>query len=163
METVKANFLKLPNGSLVPASDADKELLDKIKSGQIVTLIYSRMRNYQFHKKWWALVSFAFDYWEPPEIEPDPEKKWMKSVTPEKSMERFRKDLTIMAGYYDATYRVDGSVRIEAKSISFGSMSEDEFEKLYSATVDVVLKHVCTQFTGKMLDEVVDQVLSFAA
>ena len=83
-------------------------------------------------------------------------------VCPQKNPERFRKDVIILAGYFDATYRLDGDVRIEAKSISFASMSEDEFEKLYSATIDVILKHVCTQFDGKMLDEVVEQALAFA-
>ena len=160
---VEAKFLKLQGGHLVPASDEDKEVVDKIKTGEIVNLKFTRMRNYQFFKKWWALVNFAYDYWEPPELPEDPEKKWLKHVTPEKNLDRFRKDLTILAGYHEATYRLNGDTRIEAKSISFSSMSEDEFEKLYSATVDVVLKHVCTQFTGEMLDQVVDQAMSFAA
>jgi len=161
--TVIAHFVKHPGGSFVPATDEDKAFADKIGAGEIVKLKMTRARNYQFHKKYFSLLNLAFDFFEPPPIPGDPEKKWMKDVVPEKNFERFRKDIAILAGYYDATYRVDGSVRIEAKSISFGSMSEDEFERLYSATVDVVLKHVCTQFTGKMLDEVVDQVLSFAA
>ena len=160
---MEANFIKLPGGHLVPASDQDKELVDKIKAGTVVKFKFTRMRNYQFFRKWWALVNFAYDYWEPPELPEEPERKWKKPVTPEKDIDRFRKDVTILAGYYDAFYRIDGSVRIEAKSISFSNMSQDEFEKLYSATIDVVLKHVCTQFTGEMLDQVVDQALSFAA
>ena len=86
----------------------------------------------------------------------------MKKVTPEKNFDRFRKDIIVLAGYYDATYRLNGDTRIEAKSISFGSMSEDEFEKLYSACVDVILQYVCTQYDGKMLDEVVEQAMAFA-
>ena len=160
---MEANFIKIQGGHLVPASDQDKEIVDKIKAGQVVSVKFSRMRNYQFFKKWWALVNFAFDYWESPELHADPERKWMKKVKPEKNLDRFRKDLTILAGYYEAHYRLDGSVRIEAKSISFSNMSEDEFEKLYSATIDVVLKSVCTQYTEEMLDSVVDQALSFAA
>ena len=159
----EANFIKLSGGQLIPASDHDKEIIDKIKAGEVVNLKFTRVRNYQFFKKWWALVNFAFDYFEPPELSVDAKEKWKKNVIPEKNLDRFRKDLIILAGYYEAYYRVDGSVRIEAKSISFGSMSEDEFEKLYSATVDVVLKHVCTQFTGEMLDRVVDQAMSFSA
>lgn len=155
--------MKLPNGALVPASEEDQVLLGKIKAGRVVKLKYTRMRNYQFFKKWWALVSFAFDYFDPPELQPDAEEKWKKKVTPEKNLERFRKDITILAGYYEAHYRVNGETRIEAKSISFSSMSEDEFEKLFDATIDVILKHVCTQYTDEMLRDVVDQTLSFAA
>ena len=154
---MEANFTKLANGSLVPASEADAELLTKIKIGAIVKLKLTRMRNYKFHRKFFALVSFAFDYWEPAEI-PDP--RW-PDIIPEKNMDRFRKDLIIRAGYYDATYRLNGDIRIEAKSIAFANMSEDEFEKLFSATIDVVLKEVCTQYTDEMLRGVVDQTLAF--
>ncbi len=152
-----AHFIKLPNDALVPASEEDKELLSKIKAGRVVKLTLTRIRNYKFHKKFFALLDFAYSYWEPDEGSFN---KW--GVVPEKNPERFRKDVIILAGYFDATYRLDGDVRIEAKSISFASMSEDEFEKLYSATIDVILKHVCPQFDGKMLDEVVDQAMSFA-
>ena len=160
---MEANFIKVPGGHLVPASDQDKEIVDKIKVGQVLTFKFTRMRNYQFFRKWWALVDFAYDYWIPPDLPDDPEKQWLKNVTPLKNKDRFRRDLTILAGYHDAFYRVDGSVRIEAKSISFGSMSEDEFEKLYSATIDVVIKHVCTQYTDEELNSMVEQALSFAA
>jgi len=157
----EAFFIKQPNGTLMPAYDSDRELMSKIKIGAPVKLKLTRARNYKFHRKYFALVNFAFDYWEPTKIE-DAESKWLRHVTPEKNLDRFRADLTILAGHHNAFFRVDGSTRIEAKSISFGSMSEDEFEKLYSATIDVILKHICTEFTGKMLDEVVDQALAFA-
>ena len=154
---MEANFTKLANGSLVPASEADAELLTKIKIGAIVKLKLTRMRNYKFHRKYFALVSLAFDYWNPTEL-PDP--RW-PDIIPEKNMDRFRKDLIIRAGYYDATYRLNGDIRIEAKSIAFANMTEDEFEKLFSATIDVVLKEVCTQYTDEMLRGVVDQTLAF--
>lgn len=158
---MKANFIKVNQGLLAPATDEDRKLLDKVRAGQVVQMQYSRMRNYQFFKKWWALVNFAFDYWQPVDLPAD--SKWKKSVVPERNLERFRKDLTILAGFYTATYRINGEVRIEAKSISFASMSEDEFEQLYSATIDAVLKHVCTQYSAEELDSIVEQALAFAA
>ena len=160
---VEANFVKHPGGSFVPASDEDKEFADKIGAGEVVKLKMTRMRNYRFFKKWMSLVRLAFDFWEPPELPNDPEKRWMKNITPEKNFDRFRKDLTIRAGYYDATYRLDGSVRIEAKSVSWGSMSEDEFEKLYSATIDVVLDQIYKNETAETLEYLVDQVMAYAA
>lgn len=157
-----ANFIKLPGGTLMPASEADKEIIDKVKAGRVVNMKFTQTRNYQFFRKWWALANFAFDYWEPPELSDTPEKGWMKNVAPEKNMDRFRKDLTILAGYYEAHSRLDGTIRIEAQSISFGSMSEEEFEKLYSATIQVVLNKVCTQYTEEMLNDVIEQTLAFA-
>lgn len=158
-----AHFQKLPGGILSPVSDEDKAKIDKVKAGNVVKVRWSLPRNYAFHKKFFALVKFAFDYWEPPEIEPDPEQKWRKKITPEKNIERFRKDLIILAGYYESYYRVDGTVRIEAKSIAFGNMSQEKFDKLYSAVHKVILDKVCTQFTDKMLDDVVEMAMSFAA
>ena len=141
----------------MPASEADAELLTKIKVGAVVKLKLTRMRNYKYHRKYFALIDFAFSYWTPTEL-PDP--RW-PDVVPEKNFDRFRKDLIIRAGYYDATYRLNGDTRIEAKSISFANMSEDEFEKLFSATIDVVLSDVCTQYTEEMLRDVVEQTLAF--
>ena len=159
----EANFIKIPGGHLIPASDSDKEIVDKIKAGVVIRVKFSQMRNYGYHKKWFALANLAFDFWEPPELPADQTKSWMKNVTPQKNFDRFRKDLTIRAGYYDAFYRLDGTVRIEAKSISFGSMTQEEFEKLYSATVDVVLGQIYKDYSEEMLESLVDQVMSFAA
>ncbi len=148
---------KAANGILVPSDEEAQQELSKLKLGQPVRVTIVRQRNYHFLKKWFALINFAFDYWEPPEIE------LKQKVTPEKNLDRFRKDVTILAGYYDATYRLNGEVRIEAKSIAFGNMSEDEFEVLYSKTIDVILKKVCTQFTEDELRETVAKmILEFA-
>ena len=87
----------------------------------------------------------------------------MKDVTPQKNYERFRKDITIRAGYFYATYRLDGRWRIEAESIAWGSMTEETFEKLYSATIDVVLGQIYMNYTEKMLESLVDQVMAYAA
>lgn len=149
--------IKTPQGALIPADSQTAERLGKVKTGQGIRLKGTRMRNYQFHKKWWALVEFAFDHWEPAALD-DP--RW-KGVTPEKSLDRFRKDLTILAGHYEASYRLDGSVRIEAKSVSFARMDQEEFERLYSDTINAVLKHVLTNYDRDKLDAVVEQLLRF--
>lgn len=156
----EAYFLKLPNNTLVPATAEDHELLKKIKQGDPVKLTYTRPRNYQFLKKFMSLMHLAYDYWEPKDAEV-PAYVSAHGVVPEKNFDRFRYDITILAGYYDATYRLNGDVRLEAKSISFGNMSEDEFEKLYSAVIDVILAKVCTQFTGDMLRDTVDMTMSY--
>lgn len=160
---MEANFIKHPGGAFVPASDEDKEFADKIRAGEVVRLKFTRMRNYQFFKKWHSLVRLAFDYWEPTELPEDPEKRWMKNVTPQKNYERFRKDITIRAGYFYAVYRLDGTMRIEAESIAWGSMTEETFEKLYSATIDVVLGQIYMDYSEEMLESLVDQVMSYAA
>ena len=155
-----ALFTKLPNASFIPASEDDAELLSKVKVGETVRLTLVRPRNIKFHKKFFALINLAFDYWEPPKHGEG--SAWSEKMPIERNVERFRKDVTIMAGYYDATYRLNGDVRFEAKSISFGSMSEDDFEKLYSKVIDVIINRVCTQYTEyEMRKQVEDMVLDF--
>ena len=159
---MEAFFVKTGSHHLQPASEADAVLLTKIKTGEVVKLKLTRPRNYLFHKKFFALLNFAFDYWEPSHFETEQCMEDGSSILIEKNFDSFRKDVNVLAGYCDATYRLNGDTRIEAKSISFGSMSEDEFEKLYSACIDVILKHICPQYTGKMLDEIIDQTMAFA-
>ena len=113
-----------------------------------------------FLRKYFALLNLAYDFWDPPEREPD--KEWKKGVNPGKSFERFRKDVAIMAGFYDPVYRMNGDVVLEAKSISFASMDEDEFADLYSKTIDVLIDKVYGDaHSRKDLEFVVDQILGF--
>jgi len=149
--------IKSANGGFIPADQASIEAARKFKTGQPVRAKFTRQRNYEHHKKWFALAGFAYDHWEPSELQDSR----FEGVTPEKNFDRFRKDLIILAGYYDASYRIDGSVRVEAKSISFGSMSQDDFDRLYSATIDAVLKHILRNYTRDDLEQVVEQLLRF--
>jgi len=146
-----AFFLKTAARTLMPATDHDAELLKHIKIGQPTRLTFKRVRNYEYHKKYYALLNLAFDYWLPDE----------GNMVGEKNFDQFRYDIIILCGFYYQWIRLDGSTRVVAKSISFASMSEDEFEKLYAKTIDVIIKHVLKNYTGDMLRSVVEQVESF--
>lgn len=143
---MKAYFIKF-GGSLHPASGSDRELLDKIKPGTTVLLTLTRPRNILFHRKFFGLVNYLFDCWEPDES---------KAA---KNVETFRKDLTILAGYFDEVIGIDGAVKVKAKSISFASMYEDEFEKLYSAVIDVGIRHILPRYTEYDLRQIVERGL----
>jgi len=54
----------------------------------------------------------------------------------------FRSHLTVLAGYYDSFAGIDGRVRVEAKSISYSNMTQEEFEQLYSALINAAIKHI---------------------
>ena len=157
---MEAFFTKLPNASFIPASEDDAELLSKVKVGETVRLTLVRPRNIKFHRKFFTLMHLAYDYWEPPEHGEG--SALVEKIIVERNFDRFRYDVTILAGYYDATYRLNGDVRLEAKSISFGSMSEDDFEKLYSKTINVIINRVCTQYSEyELRKQVEDLVLDF--
>lgn len=50
---------------LVPATEADREVTQKWKLGQVVHGKFTRMRNAKFHGKFFAMLDLAWDYWEP--------------------------------------------------------------------------------------------------
>jgi uncharacterized protein DUF1367 len=150
------------HGALAPYDAEAEVLLSKIKQGRPVRCKIVRIRSYEFHRKFFALVNIAFDVWS--ELYP-PTKVSIRGkeyeVAPNR--ERFRKDLTILAGYYEATYTIKGEVRVEAESISFDAMDQDEFEKLFSSCINVILGKVLTntKMTDEQLRARVDEVLRF--
>lgn len=146
---------KNAGGALSPADQQAAEYLQKIKLGEVVRVKASRMRNPGHHRKFFALLNLAFDAWEPVEAT-------YKGEPVAKNFDQFRNDVTVLAGYYETAITLKGETRLTAKSISFGNMGQDEFDKLYSATVDVILSRILTKYTREDLDNVVEQVLRFA-
>lgn len=151
-------MIRQPGGALIPATDEDAEALRKVKAGAAVRVEVKQIRNYKFLQKWFTLAKYAFDIWsetvEPQEYKGQPVKP---------SFDRFRKDLIILGGRFDAVYNARGEVRVEAKSISFANMSEDEFKKLYSDTIDVILQKILagSRMTEDQLRNHVDNVLAY--
>jgi len=152
----EALLIKTLSG-LTPAHEEDFDTLKGVKIGEMIRAKWTkpRTRNVRFFRKWWLLAKYAYEHWEPGEFD-DPR---LKGVVPEKSFERFRKDLTILAGHYEAFYRIDGTVKVEAKSLAFWSMEEEEFDKLYKATVNAVLKHILQNYQREDLEQVVENLL----
>jgi len=145
---------KTLNG-LIPSDERTAGWFAKLKIGDAVHGDFKKFRNIGFHRKYFALLNVAFDNWTPGKID-------SKYGTPEKNFNRFRADLTILAGFYEITIRLDGGTRVEPKSISFGSMTQEEFEELYSKTIDVLLKYVYgSKMTRIDIDKLVDIYLSF--
>lgn len=147
-------LIKTPQGSFVPFDDDHAEACKRFKVGSTVRASVSAMRNYRFHKKFFAMLDVGFDAWEPPEAE-------HRGLPVQKNKERFRKDCIIAAGFYEPVANINGDVRAEAKSISFASMDDAEFERVYSAVADVILQRVLRNYTRADLDAVVDRMMGF--
>ena len=147
-------LIKTPQG-WANGNSQTEDFHHKTKLGTSIHGKFTKMRNAGFHRKYFALLNLGFEYWEPPEL---PEEY---GRTPEKNFDRFRYDLAIMCGYYHVVVRLDGSTRIEPDSISWGSMDQETFEKLYSKTLDILLKSV--PMLSKMdVEKVTNQFLEFA-
>lgn len=152
-------MIRQAGGGFLPATDDDAELVRRIKPGAAVRVEVRQIRNYKFLQKWFTLAKYAFDVWS----ETVPMQEY-KGVPVEPNFEQFRKDLTIMAGHYDAVFNARGEVRLVAKSISFASMGEDEFERLYSSTIDLILRKLLqgSGMTEETLRAHVDNVLRYS-
>ena len=151
-------MIRQPGGALTPATDEDAEALRKIKTGAAVRVEVKQIRNYKFLQKWFTLAKYAFDIW----AETIPPQEY-KGVEVRPNFDRFRKDLIILGGRFDAVYNARGEVRVEAKSISFANMSEEEFEGLYSDTIDVILHKILSSssLTEAQLRDHVENVMRY--
>jgi hypothetical protein len=147
-------ILKKTENGFLPADQESAEKLAKYKVGDFFTCTIKRVRNIKFLRKYFALLKHAYSCWEP-------ETKHYKGREVQKNKERFRKDIQILAGYYESVVNLKGDVRLESKSIAFESMKEEEFEKLYQAVITVIMEKVLKTYTREDIDRVVDELLKF--
>lgn len=183
---------------LVPATEADREVIQCWKAGQVIHGKFTKMRNARFHGKFFAMLDLAWEYWEPVGgLIPRQEMRGIRGLAKffeaqngrpgqlsnavdayiagleqaraerfpsvDKSREAFREWVTIEAGHFHLVRTPDG-VRKEAKSISWASMDDTQFEPLYRDVFNacwrlVLSAHFDTE--GAALDAA-DQIGSFA-
>jgi len=150
---MKLGFIKV-NGGLAPFDDEAMVWFTKQKFGTIIRMDFSAMRNGKFFRKWWALVKYAFDNWDAPQVE-------TKFGVAQVSFDRFRKDMIIFAGFYHVVVRADGSTRIEADSLKWGKMTEGSFDELYKNTVQAILTHVLDTHDEAAIELAMNEMAGF--
>lgn len=145
-------------GGLAPENEEEAAKLQGIKQGASVRVTAAKEVNAKFRRKWFALARFAFDLWS--ETMPEME---FRGQPVQRNYDRFRKDLTILAGHFHAVWNIKGEMRVEADSLSFGRMNDETFEKLYSATINAILQKILThsKLTDADLRAHVERVLEF--
>ena len=122
-------FCKVTPCGLVPLHDSDLDLKKRLRVGSVVRCKVSNPRNYEHHKKFFALVRLTFDNLPLPLVE-----KW--NIRNEYDMlRRFKRDL----GYFTNTINEYGEHEIEYLTISFAAMEQHEFEQFYNQCIDLVL------------------------
>ena len=115
-----------PRG-LVPFGDDDYDQKKKLKVGETYNVEVKVARNVEFHRKYFALIAYAWEFLNEKEIQTF------------KSKDNFRKYLEVAAGHCEVIYhpRLQEFVEIP-KSISFGSMDNTSFSDLYKRVKDVI-------------------------
>lgn len=130
--------LKLHNTiyGLIPVYDEDYDEKLKLKLGETYTAKIKLTRNLAFHRKYFAMLRCAWD------LQSEAVQNHFRN-----NFTQFRKTVQIAAGISEPVYVISRKEFVEqAKSISFESMSEEEFIDLYKSVknvlFDVFLKNV---------------------
>ena len=121
-------YAQIKNRKILPLNDSDDEELRKLKGNKDYKFKVTAPRNYNFHKKFFALINLGFQ----------------NSEHGDMNFEGFRSYVIMKAGYYSEIITPTGKMYLPI-SINFASMDEIEFEKLYSSSINVIIKIIgCT-------------------
>lgn len=127
---------------LAPKYDSDREEFSRLKRNTDVLVEVGKKRNYEFHKKFFALLKLTYDNF--------PER--MEDKLNVHSVEDLRTRLKIDLGLYEVSHYENQSV-IVPKSIAFDKMDETEFEKFYKMSVNHILKNYLKGVTNEQIEE----------
>ncbi len=126
---MKINLLNTAHG-LFPCTDDDQENKLKLKVGEVYQVNIKMFRNYEFHKKYFALINLAWEYLNEKQTEFYHNDK-----------EVFRKSIEVTAGHCDKVFNHSLKSWIDyPKSIAFDKMDNAEFQDLYSKVKNVIFE-----------------------
>ena len=129
-------------------TDEDQEKLNKLSIGEVFSCSSLDQRNVEFHRKFFALIHLAWDNL-PIEFE---------GRFP--TQDDLRKELTKRAGFYTEYTDFKGNKQYLPKSISFDKMGQEQFEKLYSAVIDIILQWLIPGLDRELLEHEIMTFLS---
>lgn len=127
---------------LVHKYDSDREEFRSLKRNTDVLVEVGQKRNYEFHKKFFALLKLTYDNF--------PE--WLEDSLNVHSVEDLRTRLKVDLGLYEVSHYGNQSVIIP-KSIAFDKMDETEFEKFYRSSVNHILKNYLKGVNNEQIEE----------
>ena len=152
---MKISMMK-QHGHLMPATEEDAELVATLDNDKRLVFDVVQTNDLIMHRRMFALFKLGFDAWEPDEVT-------YKDEVVEPSFNRFRKDITILAGYHSTVIDIRGEARVEAISLAFGKMTDEDKRKLFVAVSNVLLRRVLgTDWNQDEIDQYVDRILGFA-
>ena len=117
-------FVKNTINDLVPLYPSDFDSKRKLKLGQDYEVEVKNPRNVGFHRKFFALLNVGHE-----------------NTLLDMPFDTYRKYITIKAGFFNA-YQTPKGIFYDAKSISFSSMEQEEFEDVYSRVLDKIIEDI---------------------
>jgi hypothetical protein len=110
-------------------TDSFKKSL-KLKTDDFIRIEIWKDRNINFHRKYFSFLNTVI-YFLPEDERYDRFR----------NIDYLRKELMIMIGEVDILISFDGTQHLIPKSINFKSMDDQEFERVYSLSIDAALKY----------------------
>ena len=144
-------------GVFIPDTQDSRELVAELPNA-VYRMDLVRPRNYLFHKKFFVLLDFAYDYWEAPDVKHN-------GIPIQKNKDLFRENMIIAAGFYTMGITIRGDARAIADSISFGKMGQEKFDSLYKRVFDACWHLVFAKlgtFTPEQAEKTVLEIMSFS-
>jgi hypothetical protein len=129
-------------GALYPVSRWDEEALAALPQGRTVKAKITLPRNEKHTRKYFALLDAVFPH-----------------QSGYATRDGFRKAIAIALGHCDTFVLLDGSVSVEAKSISFSKMDQLQFDEFYTAAVELICAKVIPGINKPELEQQVEDIL----
>jgi Protein of unknown function (DUF1367) len=137
-------IMRRDGNKLYPVSQVDEEALEEIPQGKDVTVTIARARSNKHHRFFMALL-----------------KKICENHPDYKRADQLLLWLKVRLGYVEEIRFHGDQVWWVAKSISFNSMGQDDFQKFFDASMDVISAEVIPGINQYELLHEVEQMLGF--
>jgi hypothetical protein len=126
-------YIQKTEFGLIPVSDEDKAIVRGWAYGDVVKCELKRERNPRHHRKFFALLKATMHH--------------LPEAAPIKSNSHLLDLLKFETGYFETFVSLHNEVIHKPKSISFGSMPQDEFNLFYSDCLDVICSKLLTEIS----------------
>jgi len=139
---------------LAPIDQVGLEYIQSLPVGREVGVTVVQARNYEFHKKIMALLTYLFD------VLPKSSVRY-KGRLVEQTFNVFRGEMVAISGHYTESATMSGTLRIEPQSLSYSQCSEELARTIYSDVIDKSLKLLGNDQSREDLEEIVENILRF--
>lgn len=122
-------YCRVTDIGLIPMYDSDIDEKHRLRIGDNVLCTIKRPRNYEFHKKYFALLRLTVANL------PHLIQQQMQIFTEEDLLDCLKIDLGLFTTRWHGGRQI-----VKTGSISFAKMDNTEFEKFFSRSVDAILR-----------------------
>lgn len=122
-------YCRVTDIGLIPMYDSDLDEKHRLRIGDNVLCTIKRPRNYEFHKKYFALLRLTVANL------PHLIQQQMQIFTEEDLLDCLKIDLGLFTTRWHGGRQI-----VKTGSISFAKMDNSEFEKFFSRSVDAILR-----------------------